>query len=84
MAQPGRAEFAVEHHQRITEALEREDLAGTEEMLRGHLDRHTDELDRYLPQARRPGRPDRRWARFAKSGPHRGHRPGSGAGRTRG
>lgn len=49
MAQPGRAEFAVEHHRQITEALEREDLAGAEAMLREHLDRHTDELDRYLP-----------------------------------
>ncbi|MDT7607159.1 MAG: hypothetical protein QOG96_1662 [Pseudonocardiales bacterium] len=49
MAQPGRAEFAGEHHERIAEALERADLAGAEEMLREHLDRHTDELDRYLP-----------------------------------
>jgi DNA-binding GntR family transcriptional regulator len=49
MAQPGRAEFAVEHHRLIAEALERDDLAAAEEMLREHLDRHNDELDRYLP-----------------------------------
>jgi DNA-binding GntR family transcriptional regulator len=49
MAQPGRPEFAVEHHRLIVEALQREDLAGAEEMLRLHLDRKNDELDRYLP-----------------------------------
>jgi len=49
MAQPGRAEFAVEHHRLIVEALERNDLPGTEAMLREHLDRHTEDLERYLP-----------------------------------
>jgi len=49
MAQPGRPEFAVEHHRLIVEALQRDDLAGAEEMLRVHLDRKNDELDRYLP-----------------------------------
>jgi len=49
MANPGRAEFAVEHHRLIVEALERNDLPGTEAMLREHLDRHTEDLERYLP-----------------------------------
>ena len=49
LAQPGRADLAVEHHRQITEALERWDLAAVEEMLREHLDRHTEELERYLP-----------------------------------
>jgi DNA-binding GntR family transcriptional regulator len=49
LAQPGRAEFAVDHHQVIVEALERDDLAAVEQELRNHLGRNTDELERYLP-----------------------------------
>ncbi|WP_028926016.1 GntR family transcriptional regulator [Pseudonocardia acaciae] len=49
MAHPGRAESAVEHHRQIVDALERRDLAGAQAMLREHLDRHADELERYLP-----------------------------------
>lgn len=49
MAQPGRAEIAVEHHQRIVEALERHDLDATQDLLREHLDRHAEDLERYLP-----------------------------------
>lgn len=49
LAQPGRPKQAVEHHRQITEALGEHDLERVESLLREHLDRHTQELERYLP-----------------------------------
>lgn len=47
--QPGRAEMAVEHHQRLADALGRGDLADAQAALREHLDRHAWDLERFLP-----------------------------------
>ncbi|WP_020672931.1 GntR family transcriptional regulator [Amycolatopsis nigrescens] len=47
--QPGRAEMALGHHRQIAEALGRFDGATAEAAMREHLDRHSWDLERYLP-----------------------------------
>ncbi|WP_031468994.1 GntR family transcriptional regulator [Sciscionella sediminilitoris] len=49
LVQPDRPQRAVENHRQIIEALEEFDLASTQDLLRDHLDHHTEELERYLP-----------------------------------
>jgi len=47
--QPGRAEMALGHHRQIAEALRLFDGEAAEAVLREHLDRHSWDLERYLP-----------------------------------